>query len=73
MTASSTAKFGSGFTVVGERTEGLLGRINRAWQDFRAYHATLAELRALSDRQLADLGLGRAGIRGIAHRSVYGN
>lgn len=73
MMASSTATSGSGYTVAGEHTEGFLGRINRAWEKFRAYHATLAELKALSDRQLSDLGFGRSGIREIARRAVYGS
>lgn len=71
MTTSFTTS-GSGYTAAGERTEGLLGKITRAWEDFRAYHATLAELRALTDRQLADLGLGRSAIRAVARRAVYG-
>lgn len=73
MMASSLATSGSGQTVAGEHTEGLLGKITRAWNNFRTYHATLAELTALTDRQLGDLGLGRGGIRAIAHRAVYGN
>lgn len=73
MTASSVATSGSGYTVAGERTEGLLGSIHRAWNDFRAYRATRAELKALTDRQLSDLGIGRSGIGAIARRAVYGN
>ena len=73
MTASTSATSGSGYTVAGERTEGFLGRIARAWGNFQAYNATLAELRALTDRQLADLGLGRSGIRAAARQAVYGN
>jgi uncharacterized protein YjiS (DUF1127 family) len=73
MMVSTTATFGSGYTVAGERTGGFLGRINRALDNFRAYRATLTELNALTDRQLADLGLLRSGLRTVAHRAVYGN
>ncbi len=73
MTASSTAKTGSGFTAAGAgRANGLLGRITRAWEDFRAYRTTLSELEALTDGQLSDLGLGRGALRSVAHRAVYG-
>lgn len=73
MTASMTAKSGSAYAAAGLSSDGFLNRINRAWDNFRAYRATLAELRALTDRQLADLGLGRASIRAVAHRAVYGH
>lgn len=73
MTVSSIMKSGSGFTVAGESTEGFLGNIRRIWTDFRSYQATLAELKSLTDRQLADLGLGRSGLRAVARRAVYGN
>jgi uncharacterized protein YjiS (DUF1127 family) len=44
----------------------------QAVADYRAYRATLAELRRLDDRALADLGLHRSGIRATAHQAVYG-
>ena len=34
--------------------------LSQAWERFRAYRATLADLRSLTDRQLADVGLTRA-------------
>ena len=37
-----------------------------------ALPATLDELAALNDRELADLGISRLSIRDIAHESVYG-
>ena len=40
--------------------------------DYRAYRATLAELRDLDTRTLADLGLNRSGLRAAAHKAVYG-
>jgi len=38
----------------------------------RRYNQTLAELRALSDRDLADLGMSRGDFRRIASEAVYG-
>lgn len=72
MMASSILKSGFGQTVAGETTEGFLGKIKQSWNDFQAYHATLSELKSLTDRQLADLGLGRSGLRAIARQAVYG-
>lgn len=40
--------------------------------DYRIYRATLSELQGLSDRSLADLGLHRSGLRGVALHAVYG-
>lgn len=40
--------------------------------DYRAYRRTVAELRALGDRELSDLGLSRSGIRAAAITAVYG-
>jgi uncharacterized protein YjiS (DUF1127 family) len=37
---------------------------------WREYRRTLAELRALDDRTLADLGYTRAGLRGLAREAV---
>ena len=50
----------------------LLGRARKALADYRLYRQTLAELVALSDRELSDLGLSRLSIRQVAHESVYG-
>jgi uncharacterized protein YjiS (DUF1127 family) len=38
----------------------------------RVYGRTVAELNALSDRELADLGISRISIPGIAHEAAYG-
>lgn len=50
---------------------GLTARIRKAWADHRLYAATVRELQQLSDRELADLGIHRASIDGIARESVY--
>lgn len=39
----------------------------------RVYRETVAELGALSDRELMDLGIARSAIRGVATDAAYGN
>ncbi|MDM7933476.1 DUF1127 domain-containing protein [Tabrizicola sp.] len=43
-----------------------------AVQQRRVYSQTVSELNALTDRELADLGIARASITGIAHEAAYG-
>lgn len=50
---------------------GLVARIRKGWADYRLYLSTVRELQQLSDRELADLGIHRASIAGIARESVY--
>jgi uncharacterized protein YjiS (DUF1127 family) len=47
-------------------------RLRKAIADYRLYRSTLDELAVLSDRELADLGISRHSIHGIARESVYG-
>lgn len=54
-----------------EANDGLLARLGKIWADYRLYRATLEELRHLSDRELADLGIHRSAIADIARQSVY--
>lgn len=51
---------------------GFMARLLKSFADHRAFRQTLTELDALSDRELADLGITRLSIREIAHESVYG-
>ena len=51
---------------------GWLARARKALADRRAYLRTLDELSALTDRELADLGIARFAIRDVARASVYG-
>jgi len=59
---------------------GLAGRFNaikntlieRAAR-YRVYRETQAELENLSNRELNDLGLSRAGIKAVALEAAYGN
>ena len=53
-------------------THGPLARARKALADYRLYRQTLAELGALSNRELNDLGISRFSIREIAYDSVYG-
>lgn len=47
------------------------GRLRAAWNRYVAYHASIAELRALSDRQLADIGIARGDIRRHVGGAIY--
>jgi uncharacterized protein YjiS (DUF1127 family) len=58
---------------------GLMGRlalvrdgISTAVQQRRIYGRTLAELNALTDRELNDLGISRMAIPDLAHEAAYG-
>lgn len=51
---------------------GIFAGLAARWSRWRAYHRTIAELDALDDRSLADLGFARANIPFIAHETVYG-
>ena len=53
-------------------TPGLFARIARAFADYRVYAETRNELEALSDRELADLGISRLNITTIARDAAYG-
>ncbi|MER2507931.1 DUF1127 domain-containing protein [Amaricoccus sp.] len=46
--------------------------IAKAFADWMLYRRTLVELRALSARELADLGLAPTDLRAVAFESVYG-
>lgn len=49
-----------------------LARVAQAWRLHRQYRATLAELRALPERDRADLGLDGQDLDEIARKAVYG-
>ena len=61
------------------RTTGIVDRISAFARDlsarraqYRVYTQTINELSALSNRDLADLGLGRSEIPSVAHEAAYG-
>lgn len=49
---------------------GLLERLAAAWNERRRIARTIAELEALSDHELADIGLARADIERVARGLV---
>lgn len=49
-----------------------IAELRAAWAQYRAYAETLAELHAMSDRDLADIGISRVSIRDVAREAVYG-
>lgn len=51
---------------------GIVARLQQALADYRAYRALHDELDALTDRDLADIGLSRLNIRDTARAAVYG-
>ena len=51
---------------------GLWARLGKRLADHHLYRQTRDELDALSDRELADLGLSRLQVREVAYESVYG-
>ncbi len=63
----------------GARSGGLRGAITAYLADLadrrekaREYRRTLHELRALSDRELSDLGISRLNVEEVAYRATYG-
>lgn len=56
----------------GDRIAALVKVVGQSMQRRRAYLHTLGELNALSDRDLADLGLARSEIPHVAREAAYG-
>ena len=54
MTTATVARSDAGFLTGSERTRNPDGSLREAWDNYRAYRSTLAELKDLTDRQLAD-------------------
>ena len=48
----------------------LLRKITLAWTQYRAFHATLAELERCSDRQLSDIGIARHDVARVAYEAA---
>lgn len=49
-----------------------LDRLLQSYTDRREYLSTRRQLDALSDRQLADIGLSRANVEEVSRAAVYG-
>jgi len=59
-------------TTLRDRISNRIDAIREAFAKRRVYRATLGELSALSNRDLADLGLSRSMIRSVAAEAAYG-
>lgn len=57
---------------VADRMAGLFAGFSAMVQRRRIYGQTLRELRALTDRELSDLGMHRSAISDIAREAAYG-
>jgi uncharacterized protein YjiS (DUF1127 family) len=67
---ANTGLLGSGFERnFGAWTAGL----RETWARFITYRLTVADLKQLNERQLADLGTTRGDISRFARSAVYGN
>ncbi len=67
-----TASFHPAY-LLGETFGNWLKSITAGWQDYRSFLRTKAELQALSDRELADIGINRWMIDDIAREAVGGH
>ena len=56
----------------GDRIAEIRKDLADAWRAYRVYRQTLAELQALSPRELNDLGLNATMLRSIALEAAYG-
>jgi uncharacterized protein YjiS (DUF1127 family) len=65
---------GAGVLVAGtERSLGAgIDGLRTAWADYRTFRASVADLNALTDRQLEDVGIARSAIRAHARKAIYG-
>lgn len=73
-TAYATSGMAGVLTTGAERTRGARrDGLRAAWGNYRAYRASLTELSALTDRQLADLGIVRGDLRRHVRAAIYGN
>jgi uncharacterized protein YjiS (DUF1127 family) len=57
---------------LGERLAEIRKDLGDAWKAYRIYRQTLAELQALSTRELTDLGLNPSMLRTVALEAAYG-
>jgi uncharacterized protein YjiS (DUF1127 family) len=72
---TTIARTDAGLLVAGaERNLGTWAtRVRQSWELYTAYRTTVAHLKDLTDRQLADLGTSRGEIARFARKAVYGN
>ncbi len=60
-------------TSLTERFSAIRAQLSEKAAKRKVYRTTLSELESLSTRDLADLGLSRSMIKGIAYEAAYGN
>ena len=60
-------------TISAPKDAGFFAQAKARFARYRVYRTTLNELSALSNRELADLGMHRAQIRGVAWSVAYEN
>lgn len=71
MRTTTLAPFRTG--VQKSAADGFIAGLTARLVKFAEYRRTLAELRALADWQLRDIGLDRRDLRTRAHAATYGN
>ena len=57
---------------LGDRIKSLFASVKAAYARDASYRRTVRELSALSNRDLADLGISRGEIKYLAHEAAYG-
>lgn len=59
-------------TPAADRLRDIRGSLHGRFAAWKVYRTTYAELSALPDRELADLGLRRSELRRVAREAAYG-
>lgn len=73
MTTAMLAPFRPGAFNDESAFDGILSRAAARLAAYAKYRRTLAELRALTERQREDLGFAGKDIEAVAHAAAYGN
>jgi len=58
-------------TTRGLKANGFFGRLIENMTRYRVYRTTVSELSSLTERELNDLGISRAEVRGIAYKAAF--
>ncbi|MDC0736841.1 DUF1127 domain-containing protein [Cognatishimia sp. SS12] len=66
------AHYSANTAATAPRAASMLTKLIEKFGQYRLYKQTVAELSMLSNRDLADLGISRSGIKGLALETVYG-
>lgn len=60
----------TGYFTFSDVVQPILGNTAKRYRQHRTYRQTVSELRALSQRELDDLGISRSSIRAIAKQAA---